>query len=208
MTGLRERKKQRTRGALIRVAHELIVTRGYDDTTVDQIADAVDVSQRTFFRYFSSKEDVAFALQDETEAGFYDAVHDRPAHESPIRALRNALDSTWNDFGEAITRIVPVGLYMRMWQVIETTPSLLAAHLRRSTETEERLAALFTVREGLSPDDPRPRVLVASFTGVMRAAGRQWGEGGDITVEAARRTIDAYLDLMAPALSDGWSHRA
>ncbi|EST36350.1 hypothetical protein N566_16325 [Streptomycetaceae bacterium MP113-05] len=207
MTGLRERKKQRTRGALIRVAHELIVTRGYEDTTVDQIADAVDVSQRTFFRYFSSKEDVAFALQDETEAGFYEAVRHRPAHESPNRALRNALDSTWDDFGEAITRIVPLGLYMRMWQAIETTPALLAAHLRRSTETEERLAALFTAREGLSPADPRPRVLVASFTGVMRTAGRQWGEGGDITVEAARRTIDSYLDLMAPVLSDDWGHR-
>lgn len=207
MTGLRERKKRRTRGALIRVAHELIVTRGYDDTTVDQIADAVDVSQRTFFRYFSSKEEVALALQDETEAGFYEAVRDRPAQESPIRALRNALDATWDHFGEAITEIVPIGLYMRMWQVIETTPSLLAAHLRRSTETEARLAALLTAREGLSPDDRRARVLVASFTGVMRAAGREWGEGEDVTVEAARRTMDTYLDLMAPALSDDWSRR-
>ncbi len=205
MTGLRERKKQRTRDALIRVAHELIVAHGYEDTTVDQIADAVDVSQRTFFRYFSSKEDVAFALQDETESRFYDAVCERPADESPVRALRNALDSTWDSIGEAIAEVVPMGLHMRMWQIIETTPALLAVHMRRSTEMEERLAAVFAGREGLSPADPRPRVLLACFSGVMRAAGRQWGEGGDVTVEAARHTMESYLDLMAPALSDGWS---
>lgn len=205
MTGLRERKKQRTRDALIRVAHELIVAQGYDDTTVDQIADAVDVSQRTFFRYFSSKEDVVFALQDETETHFYEAVRERPAHESPVRALRNALDSSWEGIGEAIAEVVPIGVHMQMWQVIETTPALLAVHMRRSTEMEERLAEVFTRREGLSPSDPRPRVLMASFSGVMRAAGRVWGESGDITVDAARRTMETYLDLMAPALSDDWS---
>jgi AcrR family transcriptional regulator len=208
VTGLRERKKQRTRDALIRVAHELIVAQGYDHTTVDQIADSVDVSQRTFFRYFSSKEDVVFALQDETESHFYEAVCERPAQESPIRALRNALDSSWDSLGEAIAEVVPVGLHMRMWQVIETTPTLLAVHLRRSTEMEERLAEEFVRRERLSPADPRPRVLTASFSGVMRAAGRHWGESGDITVDAARRTMEAYLDLMAPALSDDWSHSA
>ncbi|MFR9675039.1 TetR/AcrR family transcriptional regulator [Streptomyces sp. TR06-5] len=205
MTGLRERKKQRTRDALIRAAHELVVAQGYDDTTVDRIAEAVDVSQRTFFRYFSSKEEVAFALQDETESRFYEAVLERPGHEAPLRALRNALDSTWDSIGEAIAEVVPISLYMHMWQVIETTPALLAVHMRRSTEMEERLAEVFARRENLPPSDPRPRVLTASFSGVMRAAGRRWGESGDTTVEAARRTTEAYLDLMAPALSDDWS---
>lgn len=205
VTGLRERKKQRTRDALIRVAHELIVSRGYEDTTVDQIADGVEVSQRTFFRYFSSKEDVVFVLQDETQQHFLDAVRRRPAGEAPLRALRNALDASWDSIGEAIAEIVPIGLYMRMWQVIETTPTLLAVHMRRSTELEEQLAALFTEREALAPSDPRPRVLVASFSGVMRAAGRQWGEGEDITVGAARRIMATYLDVMQPVLSDDWS---
>jgi AcrR family transcriptional regulator len=205
VAGLRERKKQRTRDALIRAAHEFFVTHGYEATTVDQISEAVDVSQRTFFRYFSSKEDVAFALQDEVESRFFDAVAARPAHESPMRALRNALETTWDSIGEAIQEVVPLQVYMRMWQVIETTPTLVAVHMWRSTEMEARLARVFAEREGLDPHtDPRPQVLVASFSGVMRAAGRQWGCGPDVTVEAARHQIESYLDLMGPVLSDDW----
>jgi AcrR family transcriptional regulator len=205
VTGLRERKKQRTRDSLIRVAHELFVGQGYERTTVDEIAEAVDVSQRTFFRYFATKEDVAFALQDETEAAFVEAVRARPDEESPVQALRNALDTTWSGLGEALQEVVPLGLHMRMWQLIETTPPLLAVHMRRSSETEDRLSAVLARREGLAADDPRPRVLVGSFSGVMRAAGRRWSEGDDITVDGARRTTEHFLSLMGPVLGDDWS---
>ena len=77
METLRERKKQRTREALLRVAIELFTTRGYEGTTVDDIADAVGVSQRTFFRYFAGKEDAALALDEMTVARFVDAVSGR-----------------------------------------------------------------------------------------------------------------------------------
>lgn len=83
--GLRERKKQRTRDALLRAALELFTTQGYERTTVDEIADAVDVSQRTFFRYFAGKEDVALFLQRLAESHFVAAVRERPPHEAPLR---------------------------------------------------------------------------------------------------------------------------
>ncbi|MER6984235.1 TetR family transcriptional regulator, partial [Streptomyces carpinensis] len=145
--GLRERKKQRTRDALLRAALELFTTRGYEQTTVDDIAEAVDVSQRTFFRYFPGKEEAAFAVQDMVEAHFMESLRARPPHEAPLEALRRAVLDSWNTIGEAIMSVVPLELHLRMFRAIESTPALLAAHLRRSVETEEQLARLLAERE-------------------------------------------------------------
>ncbi|MEV0278978.1 TetR family transcriptional regulator [Streptomyces sp. NPDC050610] len=203
--GLRERKKRRTRDALIRAALELFLAKGYEQTTVDEIADAVDVSQRTFFRYFSSKEDVAFALQGLIETRFFAEICARPAHEPPMTALRNAVSNGWATIDEEMKAVAPPQLHMRMYQVIESTPALLATHLRRQYDTEERIAQEIARREGLDIDaDPRPRVLVAAFTGAMRVAGKVWGEGDDWTANAMRDLTERYLAVLEPALSKNW----
>ncbi|WP_327684429.1 TetR/AcrR family transcriptional regulator [Streptomyces sp. NBC_00467] len=204
-TGLRARKKQLTRDALVRAALELFTTKGYEQTTVDEIADTVDVSQRTFFRYFTSKEEVAFAVQEVVEAHFIEAVRERPAQEGPFEAMRNAVLDGWNRIGEAIAEIVPVELHMRSYLMIESTPALLAVHLRRSADLEETIAQLIAEREGLDVDaDPRPRVAVAALSGVMRVTGRLWGQGEDWSPEAIRSLTATYLDHLKPALADDW----
>jgi AcrR family transcriptional regulator len=203
--GLRERKKQRTRDALVRAALELFTTRGYERTTVDEIAEAVDVSQRTFFRYFAGKEDAAFAVQDMTEAHFVESLRARPPGEAPLEALRQAVLEGWDTINEAVVSVVPVELYLRMFRVIESTPVLLAAHLRRSLETEEQIARLLAAREGVDVDaDPRPRLAVAAFGGVMRLTGRQWSTGEDFSLEAIRTLTARYLDQVGPALAGNW----
>ncbi|MFF8604867.1 TetR/AcrR family transcriptional regulator [Streptomyces sp. NPDC015346] len=205
VSGLRERKKQRTRDALLRVALELFTTQGYERTTVDEIADAVEVSQRTFFRYFSSKEETAFAVQQMVEERFVRALAERPAEEGPLDAMRNAVLASWDTIGEAIMEVVPVELYLRTFQMIESTPALLAVHLRRSTEMEEAIARLIAEREGLDVDeDPRPRIAVAAFSGVMRVTGQLWGRGTDPTLEAIRELTERYLDHLRPALEPDW----
>ncbi|MFI9355655.1 TetR/AcrR family transcriptional regulator [Streptomyces lydicus] len=205
--GLRERKKQRTRDALIRAALELFTEQGYEATTVDEIAEAVDVSQRTYFRYFANKEDVAFAVQEMVEARFMAELTARPATEAPLTALRSAVMVAWDDIGSAIESVIPVELHMRSYQMIESTPALMAVHLRRSSELEEQIARLIARREGLDvATDPRPRVLVAAFCGVMRVAGKIWGEGPDCSVASIRELTRSYLDHMAPAIDDDW-HR-
>ncbi|MFE0375730.1 TetR/AcrR family transcriptional regulator [Streptomyces inhibens] len=203
--GLRERKKQRTRDALIRAALELFTEQGYDATTVDEIAEVVDVSQRTYFRYFANKEDVAFAVQEMVEARFLEELSVRPAAEAPLTALRSAVMVAWDEIGSAIESVIPLELHMRSYQMIESTPALVAVHLRRSSELEEQIARLIARREGLDVDtDPRPRVLVAAFSGVMRAAGKVWGEGPDCSVASIRELTESYLDHIGPAIAGDW----
>ncbi len=205
METLRERKKQRTRDALLRSALELFTTRGYEGTTVDDIADAVDVSQRTFFRYFAGKEEAALTLQEMTVAHFIELVRERPPQEAPMVALRRAVLEGWGTLNDVVEAIVPVELYLRMYRVIESTPVLLAAHLRRSDEVEEEIARVLAAREGLDVDtDPRPRLAVAVFSGVMRVTGRQWSTGEDFSVEAIRELTARYLEQVGPALTGNW----
>ncbi|MFF7973452.1 TetR family transcriptional regulator [Streptomyces sp. NPDC007905] len=205
METLRERKKQRTRDALLRSALELFTTQGYERTTVDEIAQAVDVSQRTFFRYFAGKEDVAFSVQEMTEAHFVAAVRARPAHEAPMEALRQAVLEGWDAIRETVESAVPVELYLRMYRTIESTPALLAAHLRRSAATEETIARLLAEREGVDVDaDPRPRLAVAVFGGVMRVTERQWTTGDDFSLAAIRELTASHLDQVGSALTGNW----
>jgi AcrR family transcriptional regulator len=205
METLRERKKQRTREALLRIALELFTTQGYEHTTVDEIAESCEVSQRTFFRYFAGKEDVAFAVQEMAEAHFVEAVRARPPHEAPMEALRQAVLEGWDAIRETVESAVPVELYLRMYRTIESTPALLAAHLRRSAATEETIARLLAEREGVDVDtDPRPRLAVAVFGGVIRVTERQWCSGEDISVETVRSLTASYLDQVGSALTGHW----
>ncbi|MER6524672.1 TetR family transcriptional regulator [Streptomyces sp. NPDC001508] len=205
METLRERKKRRTRDALLHAALDLFTSQGYEQTTVDEIADAVEVSQRTFFRYFPGKEEAAFAIQEITEAHFLRAVRERPPYEPPLEALRQAVLEGWETVNETIASVVPVETYLRMFRVIESTPVLLAAHLRRSVETEEALARLLAEREGVDVEtDPRPRLLVAVFGAVIRVTGRTWSVGDDISVTAIRDLTRSYLDLVGPELIGSW----
>ncbi|WP_328414384.1 TetR family transcriptional regulator [Streptomyces violaceus] len=202
---LRERKKQRTRDALLRAALELFATRGYDETTVDDIAAAVDVSQRTFFRYFAGKEETAFFVPRLAEGLVVQALQVRPPDEAPLEALRRAVLESWDTISEAVEEIVPIDLHLRVYRVIESTPALFAAHLRRSAELEEQLARIIAEREGLDVDaDPRPRIVVALFGGVIRVTERLWSAGDELSLAGMRQLTTTYLDQVGPALAGNW----
>ncbi|MFB4424767.1 TetR family transcriptional regulator [Streptomyces sp. QL37] len=203
-TGLRERKKRRTREALLHTALRLFTTQGYERTTVDEIVDAVDVSQRTFFRYFANKEAVAFAVQEAVDARFLSELRQRPASEAPFEAMRRAALDAWKTIAETDDDVT-VELQMRAYRVIESTPALHAAHMRRHIGLEHQTALLIAEREGIDPEvDPRPRVAVAAFSGVMRMTGQLWGRRQDAGVEALRELTELHLDQLGPALSGSW----
>ncbi|PYC67356.1 TetR family transcriptional regulator [Streptomyces tateyamensis] len=215
-TGLRERKKQRTREALVDAAHRLFLSQGYAGTTVDEIAAAVDVSQRTFFRYFANKEEAALAVMSDAEDHFIELLRARPAGEPPLPAMREAICATWRDFsashhpaGRGVTAA------LELVQLIETTPTLLAAHLRRSADQERRVAEILAAREGVDPAaDLRPRLLAAVFGAAVRTAHLAWTAGAaarpaeDDGPEGLIAVIQHHLDQLGPALAADWSDTA
>src|ERR671914_32480 len=89
--GLRERKKLRTRAQLTDAAFRLFTERGFDGTTIEDIVEQVEVSPRTFFRYFDSKEDVVIGFFDEMGQELRAMLAARPADEPPFTAVRHAL---------------------------------------------------------------------------------------------------------------------
>jgi AcrR family transcriptional regulator len=215
--GLRERKKRRTRDALVDAAHRLFLSQGYARTTVDEIAAAVDVSQRTFFRYFANKEEAALAVLADADDDFVRRLADRPAEEPPLTALRAAVCASWRELGSAAAEDAAgdgphgsrgVSAALELLELIESTPTLLAAQLRRSAEQEQRVAAILAAREGLDPAaDLRPGLLAAVFAAAIRTAHLAWS-GTDERQRAAGpegmiAVIERHLDQLGPALAAG-----
>ncbi|MFG2845779.1 TetR/AcrR family transcriptional regulator [Kitasatospora sp. NPDC048296] len=205
--GLRERKKQQTRDALVQAAHVLFLSQGFARTTVDEIASAVDVSQRTFFRYFANKDEVALAVMADAEDYFIECLRHRPAEETPLQALRASIVKAWRDLGKAQTPGPgSIRSALELLRIIEDTPALLAAHLRRVTDQERLVAQVLAEREGLDPaEDLRPVVLAAVFGGLLRAAHLSWtAEQEPAGPEAMVTVIERHFDQLGPALAGHW----
>jgi AcrR family transcriptional regulator len=199
----RERKKQQTRDALVREGLGLFRAKGYEHTAVHEITDAVDVAERTFFRYFASKEDLALSFVKEGMSVFAAELRRRPPAEEPLQALRNALRGTLEHFtaGQA-----PAGsLYFPMMELIDSTPALLAAQLRY-VHTDGQVIRVLAERENVDPDtDLRPRVLAAVFAALTAMATRAWrtsGGGGTGPLAAA---VDQYAGQLGPAIAGHWT---
>ncbi|MFC9973693.1 TetR family transcriptional regulator [Spirillospora sp. NPDC127200] len=134
--GLRERKKRRTRQALAAAALRLFAERGYEETTIADIAAAADVSPRTFFSYFPSKEDVVFAEMDDRLAEVGERLASRPPGEPPLVTVRHAMVAVM----EAL--VTEHGSYgaVQVRLVLER-PALRAQALQRLSDTQAELEA-------------------------------------------------------------------
>ena len=200
--GRRQRKKQRTREALIEAALELFAAQGYDGTAVHEITDAVDVSERTFFRYFVSKEDLVLSFARDGMTAFAEALASRPPHEEPLTAARNAFQISLRErhgsAGDAPS-------YLSVMRLIDSTPVLLAAHLRYIHDHDDEIIQVLAQREGVDPaTDRRPRVLAAVIGSLVFLANRDWRAGDDQGPEAMSAAFDAYADQVIPALAGHW----
>ena len=202
----RERKKRQTRDALVQAALALFIAKGYEQTAVREITDAVDVSERTFFRYFASKEDLALSFaKDHTDALIRELAA-RPLAEPPLVALRNALHDAIDRLTDERGELTGDSVYLSIMKLIEGTPSLLAAHLRYMHDRDEEIARVLAEREGVDPmADLRPRCVAAVFSGLFISANREWRSAGG-TVEGMLATFDACAGQVAGALAGHWAH--
>ncbi|CAN5183359.1 TetR/AcrR family transcriptional regulator [soil metagenome] len=164
--GLRERKRRQTRERIARAAMNLFLEHGFEATTVDQIADAADVSKRGFFDYFPAKEDVVAAWQDEFADSLLAAVAARPANEPMPKVVEEALLAT------IVAAVNPQSL--AIGRLIKSTPALRARDHLKYAKLEQRLVEALTARAKGKADDLRIRLLAMSTIGALRVAGQTW----------------------------------
>ncbi len=174
--GLRERKKAKTRAAIREHALRLIREQGYDATTVEQIAEAAEVSPSTFFRYYPTKEDVV--LQDDMDLLWIDALRAQPAELSPIAAMRSALHEAFANMSEADMMV------LRQTMDLAAIPAVRARMLDELARTTEVLASAIADRSGRADDDFAVRTVAGAVLGVAMAAW--FTESDDIEAFADR----------------------
>jgi AcrR family transcriptional regulator len=199
----RERKKRQTRDALVRAALALFNAKGYEHTAVREITDAVDVSERTFFRYFDNKEHVVLSFMKDATDVFVRELASRPLAEPPLTALTRSfpasIPTTDDQPGEESS-------YLLVIRLIDSTPSLLSGLLRNMHDRDDEIIRVLAAREGVDPDtDRRPRLVVATYNGLVVAANREWRMGDDDSVEALLAAFDRNVEQLGPALSGHWS---
>ncbi len=203
--GRRERKKQRTREALIAAAMELFAAQGYEHTAVHEITDAVDVAERTFFRYFASKEDLVLSFVRDGMTAFVEALAARPGEEAPLTAARHAFLASLRE----LTTSEEMPSYLSVLRLIDSTPALLAAHLRYIHEHDEQVIAVLAQREGVDPvTDPRPRLLAAVIGALAFLANRDLRASDDQGPQAMAAAFNAYVDQVIPTLTGHWDRGA
>lgn len=178
--GLRDRKKQRTRQTIEKVALRLFEEQGFDGTTIDQIAAAAEIAPRTFFHYFPSKEDVVLAdyasRLDRIEA----ALKANPADQAPWPALRGAFLSVASDY-----ETEREGL-LRRFRIIQDSPSVAARNLQIQADWEDAVTEAVAGWLGVDPSrDIRPRLIAGAALAAMRVSLRRW-----LTDEGSSRLPD------------------
>jgi len=187
--GRRERKKAATRLALQEAAFKLFAERGYDATTVDDISDIADVSARTFFRYYATKDDVLFGDHQPRMEVMQAVLAERPTDESLMTSLEAVLTFLTDD---TVANADRVRLQTR---VAGEKAHVLGAFRQHNEEMRELIAEFVSQR--LTADDPRQiraRVIASAAMGTFLAASREWAIGG-CTGDLPALMADAFATL-------------
>lgn len=188
--GLRERKKIKLRRSVQQEALRLFAEQGYDATTVEQIADAADISTTTFYRYFPTKEDTVF--HDEYDLVVEEIVEASDPQDPLVDVVRRvvaALSAALEDEREtALARLRPR----------ESVPALKARLGAEGQGNRDLYLGLFSRRTGRPVDDYRLRVTAAALTAAQLEAVHAWGDADGAT--SLRELMDEAVTVLEPLL--------
>jgi AcrR family transcriptional regulator len=163
----RERKKSRTHDELVAAATQLFATNGYEQTSIEQITELVDVSTRTFFRHFASKEEVLFPQTFPTEA-LLAATAAQPESSNDLQAIR-----------DAYVELLPkdeVGLQkaLLLKRAVQSTSTLEGRQLMLQRQFRGHLATALARRRGLDEPDDRAELAAALAESVIHLVFDKW----------------------------------
>jgi AcrR family transcriptional regulator len=196
--GLRERKKLRTRAAIADAAKKLFEQRGFDNVTVAEVAEAADISAKTLFTYFASKEDLLFDDEGELKVMILAAIRDRAPGQSVLDAIRAQVD------GLASAKTAPdlIVALDGVRRSLGDNPTL-HARLRLMWERyEDAIAEMLAQDAGMPKDDPRPRMVAVQIVALYRlltsdVIGKYLsGHAPGKRPAAVRQWFKAALDVM------------
>jgi AcrR family transcriptional regulator len=189
--GLRERKKLKLRRTIQAEALRLFDTQGYEQTTVEQIAEAAETSTTTFYRYFPTKEDVV--LDDDIDALIAAAVAARPAGE-PLTDTIRAAAAAAAAAGEAVREQTIARL-----RLMAAVPALDARYAAEERKTTDLLTGLLAARTGRPASDYQLALTAAALTAVLFTAARRWATEHGATPLAT--LLDQAITTIEPLLT-------
>jgi AcrR family transcriptional regulator len=193
-TGLRERKKARTREAIVRAAFDLFEERGFEGTTVAEIADAAEIAPRTFFSYFPSKDDVVFHDFEESYAEVGRMLADREPGTNAFDALRAGIEDGMGP---------PEASHLRekrcRVRLIRESESLAAHDQFLRSKFATLVADAVAEDLGVPPEDVRPRIVAASMTAAIEILQELPEQPEDL--ESAREILDSLLSFLQGGLA-------
>ncbi|GIJ22662.1 acyl-CoA-like ligand-binding transcription factor [Micromonospora lutea] len=170
--GRRDRKKRQTRTALATAALRLVAERGLDQVTVEEISEAADVSARTFFNYFPTKDDALVGDTEVDRVRVLRALAAVPAEQPALEAMRRAFVELVDEMqGDA-------ELWLLRMRVVVQHPVLLARLVSGNATTEQALVSAVADRTGLPVDHGYPALVVAVAGAALRTAMVRWAACG------------------------------
>lgn len=187
--GLRERKRLETHARIQSEAMRLFLERGFETTTLDDIAEAAGVSRRSLFHYFGSKEEIVFAAKADFPDIIVEAIGRRPADEPLLDMVENALTDMAVRYQSPQARDFA--------RLIHDTPALSAGDQAKYEKIERVLAKALADRKGLPETDVACRVTASTAIGILKLATEAWLAGEDSGPEVFGKAAFAALRRVA-----------